>query len=76
MKLEAVHEADGVIVAAIAFVDDDVPRPRPVAGDGQSVGVFEIPEQHTDTPLDVLCTTLRVDPRSGTLVDRELSEGA
>jgi hypothetical protein len=30
MKLEAVHDANGVIVAAIAFVDDNVPRPRPV----------------------------------------------
>ena len=77
MKIEAVHDATGVIVAAIAFAnDDDSPRPRPLADDGQAVGVFDVPDEHANTPLDVLCTTLRVDVRRGTLVDRELSEGS
>jgi hypothetical protein len=77
VRIEAVHDATGVIVAAIAFAnDDDSQRPRPVADDGQFVGVFDVPDEYAKTPLDVLCTTLRVDVHRGTLVDRELSEGS
>jgi hypothetical protein len=76
MKIEALHDADGVIVAAIGFEDDESPRPHPVAADGQSVGVFDIPEEHSDTPLDILCTTLRADIRRGSLVERQVGESS
>jgi len=70
MKLEAVFDADGVILAAIAYEPRDThPRPRPMAAEGMSVADFDIPEEHADTPLDVLCSRMRIDARSGRLTD-------
>jgi hypothetical protein len=75
MKLEAVFDGNGVILAAIAFdPEDSRPRPRPVASDGNSLGEFDVPPEHINVPLDELCLRLRVDVDSGRLVDR--SKGA
>jgi len=74
MRLEAVHDDQGVILAAIAFDDDDTPRPHPVAGEGQTSGTFEVPDELAEVPLEVLCTRLTVDVRAGTLIDRTSTE--
>jgi hypothetical protein len=53
MKLEALFDADGVILAAIAYeANDSRPRPRPMPAKGAFVGIFDIPDQCTNMPLD------------------------
>jgi hypothetical protein len=74
VKLEAVYDRDGVIVAAIAFDSDEDPRPRPRPGEGQAGGVFDIPEDRAGQPLDELCRNMVVDPRAGVLVDRRSAD--
>lgn len=69
MRIEAVYDGDGTIVAAIAF-DGDEPHPRPQPGEGQAVGVFDLPADQADRPLDEVCRTMVVDARAGALVER------
>lgn len=68
MKLEAVFDAKGTIVAAILFEGDES-RPRPVPSKGQSVGVFDVPERCAKIPLRELCMSMRIDRKGGQLVD-------
>ncbi|MFZ0013254.1 MAG: hypothetical protein WAL25_03975 [Acidimicrobiia bacterium] len=68
MRIEAVHDASGVIVAAIEVPAEGDPYPRPVAGDGQSVDLFDIPEEFGDLSLEVICTSVLVDAKRKLLV--------
>jgi hypothetical protein len=66
MRLDAVWNRDGVIVAATALVSDD-PSPHPVPAEGQDGGVLDVPGELADLPLDVLCQRVRVDRDTRTL---------
>ena len=69
MKLEAVFKPDGTILAAIAYEDDDSgSRPRPIAPRGARAGIFDIPREFANIPLDELCRRTQVDAKSGRLV--------
>jgi hypothetical protein len=60
MKITAVYDEDGRIVAAV--VDDGRDdSPRPVPRDGMRIGSFEVPSALHDRPLDEICTSMRVD---------------
>jgi hypothetical protein len=74
VKLEAVYDRDGVIVAAIAFDSDEDLRPRPQPGEGQRVGVFDVPGDRVEQPLDDLCRSMIVDANGEVLVDRSATE--
>jgi hypothetical protein len=76
MRLEALHDERGVILAAIAFDEEAAPRPHPVAAPGQSVTVVDVPDEHADTPLDVLCTRFTVDVRRGGLTEGRVADEA
>jgi hypothetical protein len=74
MKLEAVFNRDGVMLAAVAFDPNELsPRPRPVASEGDSLGEFDVPAEYADAPLDEICRALRVDVASGRLVNQRES---
>jgi hypothetical protein len=74
MKLEALHDDRGVILAAIAFDEEAAPRPHPVAAPGQSVAVMDVPEALADMPLDVLCARFTVDVRKGGLAEGRVAD--
>ena len=76
MKLEALHDERGVILAAITFDEEAAPRPHPVPAPGQAVSIVEVPEAQADTPLDVLCTRFTVDVRGGRLVEGRAADEA
>lgn len=67
MKITAIYDSAGVIIAAV--IDDgkyDSPRPVPTAG--TQVGTFEVPESARSLALDEICTTHRVDCKCGALM--------
>jgi hypothetical protein len=72
MKLRALHDDRGVILAAVV-VDPDAPgsAPRPVATEGTRVSELTISQEHADLALDELCTRLRVDVERAALVEAE-----
>jgi hypothetical protein len=74
VRLEALHDDRGVILAAIAFDDEAAPRPRPVAAPGQAVTVVDVPDEHADTPLEVLCTRFAIDARGDRLVEGRVAD--
>jgi hypothetical protein len=76
VRLEAVYDREGVIVAAIAFDSDEDLRPRPQPGEGQQVGVFDVPGDRVEQPLDELCRNMVVDAAGGVLVDRGATEAS
>ncbi|MGV1047384.1 MAG: hypothetical protein ACOYD4_02510 [Solirubrobacterales bacterium] len=62
MKLHVVHDEVGVIVAA-AVIDDggDAYTAVPLPGPRQAAAEVEVPEEHRDKDLGLICTQLRVD---------------
>jgi hypothetical protein len=67
MRITALYDRDGLILAA-AKVDDDYAGPVPVATEeGTEVGTFEVPEVRSDQQLDEICRALRVS--AGSLVE-------
>lgn len=73
MKILAVHNAEGRILAAVA-VDTGYRGPVPVASDGDRVGVFDIPASHvraspSELRLDEIAANFRVDASAQRLVD-------
>jgi len=74
MKITALYNAGGAILAAVAIDDSyDGPVVVPVASRGTKVGVFDVPESVSKLRLDEICTSLRVDVRSQRLVDAKRS---
>jgi hypothetical protein len=66
MKITALYDGDGHILAAV--VDNgEYDIPRPVAGEGQKSGTFEVPQSAETLSLEQICTTFRVDPTSNRL---------
>jgi hypothetical protein len=74
MRIEAVYDDAGSIMAAIIVPSEDESYPRPVPSETQSVGKFEVPDELADTPLDVICTTFRVDTNRGRLAPFDMTE--
>jgi len=70
MKLVALHDKRGKIVAA-ARVTDDHKGPLPVAGKGHTLVKLEIPQEHAKLDLVSMCTKLRVDARTSKLVEHK-----
>ena len=68
MKLIALYDADGRILAAAGVTEGDTPGPVPVAGEGTEVGTFDVPESASELRLDEICTRHRVDSQSKRLV--------
>jgi hypothetical protein len=70
MLLIAVHDGAGVIIGAV--VDDgELPIPVPLAPEGYVTSSIELTDEQARLPLDVLCTTMRVDARSHGLIPAE-----
>ena len=73
MKITALYNSRGAILAAAPVVDDTYRGPGrgpvPVASRGAKVGVFDVPESLSKRPLDEICTSLKVDVRSKRLVE-------
>jgi hypothetical protein len=69
MRLLAVHDASGRIVAAapVREADDDTPQLTPLAGPRQTAVELEVPDDVAGEELDVICTTMRVDAESNQL---------
>jgi hypothetical protein len=70
MKLIALHDKTGKILAA-ARLTDDYKGPVPVAGKGHTLVKLEIPQEHTKLDLVSICTKLRVDARTAKLVEHK-----
>lgn len=68
MRLRALYDDHGVVIAATLFDPEDDHGLRPVATDGGQVGEFEVPDEHRDLGLDELCRMLRVDAEAASLV--------
>jgi hypothetical protein len=68
MKIAAVYDANGVILAAVE-VSDRYDGPMPVASKGSTLGTFEVPDRLAKARLDEVCLALRVDPKAQCLVD-------
>ncbi len=68
MKLTALYNVDGLIMAAVLHESgEDGPRPVPSAQ--LLLHEFEVPLSWKDRPLDQLCRMMRVDVRSKQLVE-------
>lgn len=72
MRVTAVYDAEGLIMAAVV-TEQGYDGPLPVAGADQAVGVFDVPNQD-ESPLEddgraleAVCLGHRVDVTSKTL---------
>jgi len=73
MKLTALYDAEGTIIAGVLQPTGqyDHPVPVPVASDrNSSVGTFEVPESASKLGLEELCLSFRVDHASKKLLAR------
>jgi hypothetical protein len=70
MRITALYDPNGVILAAVA-VDDAYDGPVPVASEGTEVGTFDVPTSVGELPLDELCVRHRIDTESRQLTDAE-----
>jgi hypothetical protein len=75
MKITALYNNQGVILAAVVAVEEGYNETFvvPEASEGSEVGTFEVPESLSKLRLDEVCTRLRVDAGSKRLVDAERS---
>jgi hypothetical protein len=72
MKITALYNARGVIVAGVAVNEEpgyDGPALVPVASRGTKLGVFDVPESLYKARIDEICTAVRVDVRSQRLIE-------
>ena len=71
MKITALYNTSGAILAAVETNESyDGPIVVPVASRrGTKVSVFEVPEFVSKLRIDEICMSLRVDVRSGRLID-------
>jgi hypothetical protein len=73
MKLTALYDAEGTIIAGVFQPTGqyDRPVPVPVASDrNSSVGTFDIPASASKLSLEDLCLSFRVDHASKSLLAR------
>ena len=74
MKITALYDADGLILAAVESTGR-YDHPVPVASEGTEVGTFEVPteptEEGAESRLEEICLSHRVDVGSQRLVRAE-----
>ena len=68
MKITALYDAEGVILAAVEYTGRN-DHPVPVASADKKVGTFDVPASAAKSRLDEICTSFRVDPASRRLVE-------
>jgi hypothetical protein len=68
MKIIAVYDSDGRILAAV--MDDGYGGPRPVPAEGTQVGTFNVSAEVHSLGLEEICTRFRIDSKSQDLVGR------
>ena len=61
MKLYAVHNESGEILAAVPVTSTDVVWPTPIAPEGAHSAEIEVPEHLAEMDLYELCTTYVVE---------------
>ena len=67
MRITALHDADGLILAAVV-TEDDYDGPLPVAGEDTEVGVFDVPTAAEGLQLEEICLNHRVNSHSKSLI--------
>lgn len=72
MRITAVFDADGTILAAVP-TDPDYIGPVPAPPEGTEVEEFDVPDSATEMQLDELCAGFRVDKGEKRLVDHKTS---
>jgi hypothetical protein len=72
MKITALYDADGLILAAVESTGR-YDHPVPVASEGTEVGTFDVPTEAAESRLDEICLSHRVDVGSQRLVSAELT---
>jgi len=70
MRIQALYNRDGVIVAA-AQIGGDYDGPVPKAAEGAEMAQLDVPDTLAETSLDEICRTMRVDPARRVLVARD-----
>lgn len=66
MRLYAVYDQSGNIVAAVRLDSTDSSRPRPVAKKGHSAAELEVPQEHTNLGFADICQRFKVDTSGAT----------
>jgi hypothetical protein len=69
MRITAVYDADGTILAAVV-TGPDYAGPVPVPADGAELGEFDVPDPAAEMRLDEICSGFRVDRSDKRLVER------
>jgi hypothetical protein len=69
MKIQALYDGAGTIIAAVEIYDGYA-GPVPVSADGAEMAHFDVPETLAGSTLEEICRTVRVDPASRALVSR------
>jgi hypothetical protein len=74
MKLIALYNPDGVILAAVEDTGRyNAPTPVPVASGANKVGTFDVPELAARLRLDEICKSHRVDIGAKRLIESKSS---
>jgi hypothetical protein len=68
MKLIALHDEEGRILAAVQYSDGH-DGPVPVAAEGTTVTELDIPDEHAHLGLGTICRRFRVHPKRKQLVE-------
>ena len=69
MKIVALHNAEGHILAAVIEDDDHKgPKLRPVPPPGATLGTFEVPEPARKHTLSEICANHKIDVSGKRLV--------
>jgi hypothetical protein len=68
MKILAIYDSDGNIVAAVR-TEAGYDGPVPVPGEGHGSGEFDVPASARELDFHEMCTTFRVDTTERRLVD-------
>jgi hypothetical protein len=71
MKITALYDAKGVILAAVEYTGR-YDHPIPVASKGNKVGTFDVPPSAAKSRLDEICTSFRVDDGLQSLVEAKI----
>ncbi len=74
MKLIALHDAEGRILAAYRH-SAEYTGPVPVASEGTTLAQVEIPEAHHGLALDAICRGFRIHPETKLLTRRDEAAG-
>ena len=70
MRIQALYDRDGAIIAA-ATIGDDYDGPVPASAEGAEMAQLDVPDDMATNALDEICRRMRVDPERRVLVPRE-----